>query len=276
MSDSSTILTTDGIPLQERVIVKAHSWCCLICGYFFPLLIYGVSLAIDSFILFISSLVIAVFLTVSVCSTRIETEVIINNSNRIILLISRNVNLYFCSRQKIIDMTKIVKLNSYEEHIEKKYESKGKTETIVENYTHCILYYKDGTNEDISYFFDDLDNESLKKCNNLLGKYIVMDYINPKMEPTVEMNGTGGYPVSTPGADNSNIMPNQINNDVAQPYYNPGIPPNYNPNVQQNYNSGMGQNTPENYSGNGNIYVTPEYNMDCLIPKDSNNEKDEK
>ena len=142
-----------------------------------------------------------------------------------------------------------------------------------------------------------------------------MDYRNPLMDPTIEMTGIGGYPVNTPGVVyNPNIMPNQINNPVVQPYYNPGmppnnnpnippnynpnippnynpnipsnynpnIPPNYNPNMAQNYNSGMAKNTPENYNGSGNIYAntnnvnTPENNMDCPVPQDSNNVNDVK
>ena len=103
---------------------------------------------------------------------------------------------------------------------------------------------------------------------------MVIDYRNPKKDPTVEMTGIGGYPVSTPGANNSNMMPNQINNPVVQPYYNPGIPPNY--------NSGMAKNTPENYSSSGNIYANtnniniPENNMDCQTLQDPNNENDAK
>ena len=258
MSDSSIILTTDGIPLEERITVqtRAKRLLCLLYIILFIFFCVGFFIAPQLLIFVLISFGVLIHTT---CKYHSEIEIIINNSNRTMILVPKKVCKCCNSPQKIIDLNKIAKMHNF------------------------TIYYKDGSNEDINLYFSNMNNESVEKCKNFLKKFIVIDNRGPETIPSAEMAVVSGCPVITPDtAYNSNSMTNQINNPNIPPNYNPNIPPNYNPNMAQNYNSDIAKNTPENYSGSGNIYAntnnvnTPENNMDCPVPQDSNNVNDVK
>ena len=236
MSDSSTVLTTDGIPLEERITAqtRAKRLLCLLYIVLFIFFCVGFFIAPQLLIFVLISCGVLIYTT---CKSRSEIEIIINNSNRTMILVSKKVCKCCNSPQKIIDLNKIAKMNNFK------------------------IYYKDGSNEDVNLYFSDLNDESVEKCKNFLKKYIVIDNRNLEAVPSAEMAVVGGCPVITPDSSyNSNNMTNQINNPNIPPNYNPNIPANYNPNIPPNYNLNIPPNYIPNISPNYNPNIPPNYN----------------
>ena len=136
-------------------------------------------------------------------------------------------------------------------HIYKKAVKTGKLNNIISDFT---LYYKNGSNENLSEFLSDCTEESLVNCQNLLRKYIVVDNTSPEMNPNIEMMGVGVYPIVSPGVlNNTEIIYNQ------------------------NYNPSISENEQNNYSGNGNIYANVNNqgnNINYQVQPDLNDEDD--
>ena len=218
-SVETPILTSDGIPEEEKIILKPEhrNWPALIFIIFWCMCALGMTVFV-AIILPEICCVPALFIVFGVSMIGIfenGSEVTINNKNHTLRLEKKKLCNCCCKKApRIIDLNQIQKINIY---------SISNIGNMGPNLSY-ILTYKNGTVEDISNYFIGCSQESLVDCQNLLKKYLPVENIINQM--------SSDFPQGFPGYN-----PNMIQ----------GTPQYYN---QQNYNTNGNINVNNNVAGN--------------------------
>ena len=228
----SSVLATNLTQNEEKITAPATltTFCCILLNFIIYFVLFICLLISSKIIQSIIFLVLALICSCAICCVKSDYEIIINNSNRTMILISKYLLKCCGTYQETIDLNQVTKLNIYI----KKTRRNGHTrrETIYK------LYYKNGSSNDVTYFFGEWGEKNLYNCLNLLKKYFIIDCDDfPELKSNVELTNSDFCSMTNQEmVYNSNMMPNQVNNNITPQNFNNGIPQN----VQQSYSSGGG------------------------------------
>ena len=251
-SQETPILNVDGIK-EEKIKLSAARVGCL--QIFLILLWFLIALGVTVFLFLCVSVIGFLFsggLFVAglyyICCMNYGSEVTINKKDNILKF--QRIKCCCCCREapRLFDLNQIQKINIFSlgEIYGYRMESKG------QNYR-CFIIYKNGTLDDISYYFTGFNGfsvVSIADFENMLRKYLPVDNtIPPNFQQEVQ-----SYIPNIPPVNNNNMVPGYI----------PNIPSVNNNNMANGYNSGMTQGTPQNYNQQG-------YNTNCNINVNNNN-----
>lgn len=221
--NSLSVLTTNITPTEEKITGKADltRLFCAIFGFIISAVALVLSMFSSKKNQVTTSLVWLLLMLIClcvICDLITGFEIIINISNHTMTLITKSLCKCCGPSQKTIDLNQVNKLHIYKTKI-----------------TIYIFYYKDGSKDDVTKYFECWVKKDLYNCLKLLRKYFIIDCDIPELKSNIELTNSDFYSMSNPEiAYNSNMMSNQVNNNIGAQNYNTGIPQN----VQQNYNSG--------------------------------------
>ena len=219
--NSSPVLNINTPPTEEKITGKAKL-ATLYCGISIFVLFFILELVLSISTLkigyWILTLVCVLIFICFLCRVKSGYEIIINNSNRTMTLIKKNLCKCCGPSQETIDLNQVTKLHIYRKLIT----------------THYEFCYKDGSSKGVTNFFKKWVKKDLNNCLKILEKYFVIDCEIPEFKSAIELNNTDSCSNSNSRTVHIlNTMPNQINNKSPQ-NYNDGIPQN----IQQSYSSG--------------------------------------
>ena len=274
-SEETPILNVDGIQ-EEKIKLPARKAgyvgiISLIFGFLNIIVLIAILLffspGMDSYHFFVPVISIVGGLY-CICCWNNGSEVTINKKN--CTLKFQRVKYCCCCREtpRFFDLNQIQKINIFSlgEIFDCCKRSRG------QNYK-CLIIYKNGTLDDISYYFTDFNGLSVVSTadfENMIRKYLPVDNTIPVNYQQVDQSYI------------SNILP--VNNNNMVPGYNPNISPVNNNYIANGYNSGMNQGIPQNYNQqgyntNGNINVnnnTNQYsNIQPVLPTENEINKPE-